>query len=89
MKIGTIGTNFITDYILENIEKNYESIKVIKANTNWKEWIKTIGVLLNDESPYKILFRGEQYEFQVFQQNEILEVRYSNLLPKQNPLFVA
>lgn len=73
---------------VENIEKNYESIKVIKANTNWKEWIKTIGVLLNDESPYKVLFRGEQYEFQVFQENEIIEVRYSNLLPKQNPLFV-
>ena len=35
--------------------------------TPWKEWIKTIGILLNDTSPYKIMFRNEQYEVQVIE----------------------
>lgn len=42
-------------------------IKVSNAKTPWKEWIKTIGILLNDSSPYQILFRNEQYVFEVFE----------------------
>lgn len=68
--------------------KEYHSIKVTKAKTDWKEWIKTIGVLLNDTSPYKILFRNEQYEIKVIENNGDIEVQYATSLPKQNPLFI-
>ena len=73
---------------VESTGKDYHSIKVTKAKTDWKEWIKTIGVLLNDTSPYKILFRNEQYEIKVTENNGNIEVQYAISLPKQNPLFI-
>ena len=73
---------------VESTGKEYHSIKVTKAKTDWKEWIKTIGVLLNDASPYKILFRNEQYEIIVIENGGDIEVQYAMSLPKQNPLFI-
>lgn len=73
---------------VESTGKDYHSIKVTKAKTDWKEWIKTIGILLNDTSPYKILFRNEQYEIKVIENNGNIEVQYAISLPKQNPLFI-
>ncbi len=73
---------------VESTGKEYHSIKVTKAKTDWKEWIKTIGVLLNDASPYKILFRNEQYEIIVIENGGDIEVQYATSLPKQNPLFI-
>src|SRR5699024_7021022 len=49
----------------ESSEKEYGIIKVNAAKTPWREWIKTIGVLLNDANPYRILFKNEQYIFDV------------------------
>lgn len=40
-------------------------IIVSGPKTPWSEWIKTIGVLLFDKSPYKILFRGKVYTFEI------------------------
>ena len=59
-----------------------------EAKTPWREWIKTIGVLLNDENPHRILFRNEQYTFEVIESGNNLEVKYDINLPKQNPLFI-
>lgn len=42
----------------DNMEINFSEPK-----TDWKEWIKTIGVLINDESPYRISFRGHILSF--------------------------
>lgn len=36
-----------------------------KVRTDWREWIKTIGILLNDKSPYQIRFRKGVYSFTV------------------------
>ena len=72
----------------ESSEKEYGIIRVNKAKTPWREWIKTIGVLLNDENPYRILFRNEQYTFEVIESGNNLEVKYDINLPKQNPLFI-
>ncbi|NMA13709.1 MAG: hypothetical protein GX930_00520 [Clostridia bacterium] len=66
----------------------YNSIKISNAKTPWKEWIKTIGVLLNDTTPYRIMFRNEQYVFDVIEDGENLEVIYDDSLPRQNPLFI-
>ena len=73
---------------VESTGKDVHSIKITNAKTPWKEWIKTIGILLNDTSPYKIMFRNEQYEVQVIEKNDNIEVRYDASLPKQNPLFI-
>lgn len=72
----------------ESSEKEYGIIKVNAAKTLWREWIKTIGVLLNDANPYHILFKNEQYIFEVVENDNNLEVRYDVNLSKQNPLFI-
>ena len=72
----------------ESSEKGYGIIKVNRAKTPWREWIKTIGVLLNDTSPFQILFKNQQYIFEVIENDNNLEVRYDISLSKQNPLFV-
>lgn len=72
----------------ESTGNNFHTIKITKAKTPWKEWIKTIGVLLNDSSPYKIMFRNEQYEIEIIEENENIDVKYDSSLPKQNPLFI-
>ena len=38
----------------ESSEKECGIIKVNEAKTPWREWIKTIGILLNDENPYPL-----------------------------------
>ena len=68
--------------------KDYHIIKITKPKSSWKEWIKTIGILINDTSPYKILFGDQQYEIYVDEDNEGIEVKYTDSLPKENPLFI-
>lgn len=72
----------------ESSEKEYGIIKVNAAKTPWREWIKTIGVLLNDANPYHILFKNEQYIFEVVESDNNLEVKYDVNLSKKNPLFI-
>lgn len=76
---------------LNYVEKNgkiYDAIKITKPKTPWKEWIKTIGVLLNDASPYAIRFQNKRYSFEVVEEGDDLEVRYAPELARQNPLFI-
>lgn len=73
---------------IESNKDNFNIIKIKNAKTPWKEWIKTIGILLNDENPYTILFRNERYSFCVTEENNTLEVMYEASLFRQNPLFV-
>lgn len=42
-----------------------QHIIVSGPKTPWKEWIKTIGILQNDVSPYKIFFRGKVFMFEI------------------------
>lgn len=42
-----------------------QHIIVSGPKTSWAEWIKTIGILQNDVSPYKILFRGKVFKFEI------------------------
>lgn len=72
----------------EHSIKDYDYIKISHPKSNWKEWIKTVGVLMNDTSPYKVLFRNNQYEIFVSEEDNNIEVKYSSTLPKENPLFV-
>ena len=72
----------------EFFEKEYGIIKVNNAKTSWREWIKTIGILLSDTNPYHIHFRNEIYSFEVIENDNNLEVRYDLNLAKQNPLFI-
>lgn len=72
----------------ETIESGKPTIKINHPKTDWKIWIKTIGTLLNDSTPYRIIFRNEQYTFDVHEEEGGICVSYSPDLPKKNPLFV-
>lgn len=63
-------------------------IEIDTPKTEWKEWIKTIGVLINDTNPYKLLFRGTQVQFNVYQTNGKLKLEYDLQLSKKMPSFV-
>ena len=73
----------------ETTDKTHETVIVIeKPKMDWKEWIKTIGVLSNDTSPYAIHFKGEVLNFDVSETESILKVHVDPVTGKQNPEFV-
>lgn len=63
-------------------------IKVRNPKTDWKEWAKTIGVLLNDSSPYKILYNNKEFSFQIIDCDDGYDVIIDGLLTKTEPVFV-
>lgn len=72
----------------ELVEGDYSIIRIKEPRTDWKQWIKTIGVLQNGETPYKILFHNEIYEFDLIEDAHFIEVKYLTSLSKSNPLFI-
>ncbi len=71
----------------EKSDAHFFQITVDSPKTDWREWIKTIGVIKNDSSPYIIDFRGSEYQFEVVETNDCLKVRYDIALAKKAPLF--
>lgn len=71
----------------EKSDAHFFQITVDSPKTDWREWIKTIGVIKNDSSPYIIDFRGSEYQFEVVETNDWLKVRYDIALAKKAPLF--
>ena len=72
----------------ETTSGKIEVLAVKHPRSDWKTWIKTIGILLNDKSPYRILFRNEQFTFDVYGDQDGYEVRFDNEISKASPLFV-
>lgn len=72
----------------ENSVHGKQELIISSPRTDWKEWIKTIGVLLNDSSPYTVLFRGDTYKFELIETSNGYIVSFDNDLAKENPLFV-
>lgn len=62
-------------------------IRVENPRTDWKEWIKTIGVLINDTSPYTIKFQNTFLEFELSEEGKKIEVRISAETVRHNPDF--
>ena len=78
--------NVIQNY--NEVEENGKILLTIKNPTsNWKEWIKTIGVLSSVNSPYTIIYLGATYEFTVSGDND-LQVTIDARLAKTAPSFV-
>jgi phosphoadenosine phosphosulfate reductase len=72
----------------EILSADKPGLKITKPKTSWKEWIKTIGVLLNGQSPYTILFRNEPLTFTVEESDDEINVFYDIDLTKTHPLFI-
>lgn len=65
-------------------------ITIQNPKENWKEWMKTLGVLqsLDGKGAYQILFRGTPYDFSVIEEPGKLTVSIQNNLSRSAPLFV-
>lgn len=66
----------------------YQILKVRNPKTEWKEWIKTIGVLTNEKSPYRVMFRGNEFSFKMVEYEDGYDVYIDKQLARTNPLFV-
>ncbi len=71
----------------ENLSK-YQVLHITNPKTDWKEWIKTVGVLVNDSSPYDISYRGNVYSFEVKKNENGYDVIIPNELSKKDAVFV-
>lgn len=72
----------------ESMTGGKQILKVVNPRTDWKEWIKTVGILLNESSPYTILFRNTQHRFEVSKTEQGYNVYIDEELVKADPLFV-
>lgn len=60
-----------------------------KLRTDWCEWIKTIGTLQNDKSPYRLKFKSGIYTFSVSEKaHGELEVRTTDQHTKECKSFI-
>lgn len=71
----------------EIVDKSTFKIVVRQARTDWKQWIKTIGVLQNVASPYVIDFRGKLFTFEVNESSDEIIVTLDAGIAKTAPDF--
>ena len=68
-------------------EHGDEILKITNAKTSWRTWIKTIGILLNESSPYTIQFGNSILSFEVIENDNDIFVRVEKNIIRANPDF--
>lgn len=63
-------------------------INIQYPQTNWRQWIKTIGVLANDVSPFSIKFHGDIIQFDVNETDKDISVFVNKTVCKEKAEFV-
>jgi len=79
-----------------NVKQNYQEVEengqlIITVNspsTNWREWIKTIGVLSSTQSPYTIIHNNQPYIFEVLEGNDQIRIIIDAKLSKTASTFI-
>lgn len=79
-----------------NVRQNYQeleengklTISIDSPSTNWREWIKTIGVMSSTKSPYTIIHNNKPYVFEVQEEKDCLRVIIDARLSKTAPTFI-
>lgn len=72
---------------VETVNKHNVSITVIAPKTDWKEWIKTIGELSQNESVYTVRFEGVDISFNVLENAKGYVVTLPEKTALDNPKF--
>lgn len=73
----------------EEVEKDGMIVLSIdNPQSDWKQWIKTIGVLQNDNNPFQIKHKDSIFEFYLEEKNTKIIVRIDSALSKEAPGFV-
>lgn len=64
-------------------EKDYNIILIDKPKQDWKEWIKTIGIIIeNNNDDYTIKYQGLKYKFNVKENDNTLRVIFDKSYDK-------
>lgn len=79
-----------------NIKSNYDeseakgkiTITIDEPRADWKQWIKTIGVLQNDASPYCVETHDGIFEFEIAENAEGVKVVIASDIAKTAPNFM-
>lgn len=72
----------------EKYADNGDTLIIINnARTEWKTWIKTIGILSNESNPYIIDFQKKMLPFEVVEKDNFLIVKIERQIVKDNPEF--
>lgn len=63
-------------------------IKITNPRTDWKQWIKTIGILQSEVSPYCIETKNGIFEFEVEESDGKLKISLDSVIVKSAPNFI-
>lgn len=72
---------------IEKISDGNMTIEVTAPNTDWTEWIKTLGILHLGKNGYSILFNGETIGFELRASKTGYVVTIPEKVLKENPAF--
>ena len=67
---------------------NSLTINIQHPKTSWRQWIKTIGVLANDSSPFSIKFQGDIIQFDVNETDREISVFVNKTVCREKAEFV-
>ena len=71
----------------ETVKNGEIIIDVTSPKTDWKEWIKTLGDLIEKKDNYTIVFKGQPFDFIYKPNNKGYIVKLQEGIAKENPLF--
>ncbi len=71
----------------ENITNGLVEIRVSDPSEDWKEWIKTLGMLSKTDSGYTVLFEGEDFPFHIENKENGYIVTFPERLTVESPRF--
>lgn len=63
-------------------------VTIDQPRTDWKTWIKTIGVLVSEYSPYAIQHQGKILKFEVIESENHIVVQIPKQVSRENPDFL-
>lgn len=70
---------------IENVANKRINITVISPKTDWKEWIKTLGMLSGNDTDYSLRFEGNEYPFTVTENMNGYVVSINDSITTENP----
>ena len=72
----------------DEVVSNKIVLHVRNPRNEWKEWIKTLGILLEEEGQFRINYGAEVYSFDVRQNASGLDIYIDENASKRNPQFI-
>lgn len=76
------------NYTEKSSEQGDTIITINHPKTDWHVWIKTVGVLVNGESPYTVEYQKKIFQFELLEKDDTIVVRIEKNTVKEAPEFV-